>query len=95
MRTPVRKQPSPSLPILRRATQEYLKSFDGKVYSEKRPCPRCGSGNTIKKDSTTRIYCRLITRKGFVDVVVRVKRFQCKECGAKYGAKAPFYEGCG
>ena len=30
-----------------------------------------------------------------MDVVVRVKRFQCKECGAKYGAKAPFYEGCG
>lgn len=80
--------------ILRVAVQAYLSSFNNKFYSQRRPCPRCGSKNVVKRGTETRLFCKLIIEDGFVDVKVRVKRLQCKSCGANFYAEAPFYENC-
>lgn len=80
--------------ILRIAVQAYLSSYSNKLYSRKRPCPRCGSKKVVKRGTEAKLFCKLITENGFKDVKVRVKRLQCKECNAQFYAQAPFYENC-
>ncbi|MGQ9721320.1 MAG: hypothetical protein ACUVXA_08365 [Candidatus Jordarchaeum sp.] len=79
--------------ILRVAVQAYLSSYNNKLYSRKRPCPRCGSKNVVKRGTETRLFCKLIA-DGFEDVKVRGKRLQCMDCNAQFYAQAPFYKNC-
>jgi len=71
-----------------------VKLFDGRVYDERKDCPECGSTHVVRHDWYPRLFCKVILEDGrFSDVVVLVKRFVCKRCGAVFLADAPFYDG--
>jgi len=82
--------------LVRAAVIYYLiKLFDGRVYDERRACPSCGSSHVVRFDWAKRVFCKVIPEDGvFKDVVVLVKRFICRACGARFYAEAPFYEKC-
>nr|MDO8081495.1 hypothetical protein [Candidatus Freyarchaeota archaeon] len=70
MRPPAVKQLLPVMLILRIAVQAHLSSYNNKLYSQKRPCPRCGSKNVVKRGTETKLFCKLITENGFEDTGV-------------------------
>ena len=95
MRRPAKKQLPITLPVLRDAVTMFLQSYDNKTYSEKKPCPKCGSENVIKSGGIQpKIFCRIITKTGFKDITVWIKRLQCKNCKTSFYAQAPFYKNC-
>ncbi len=95
MRRPAEKQLSQIIPLLPEAVRKVLSEYHNKLYSEKRPCPNCGSENVVKRGTEPRIFCTLITENGYQDITVWVKRLQCKECNTQFYAQAPFYDNCG
>ena len=81
--------------LLRMAVVYYLvKLFDGRVYDECKDCPECGSTHVVRHDWYPRLFCKVILEDDrFRDVMVLVKRFVCKGCGAVFLADAPLYDG--
>lgn len=67
--------------------------FKDNFYDKPRACPRCGSSNRKKHKIEEKLFCKVITSKGFMDVYVYSQRFQCTDCKKTYLAKSPFYDG--
>ncbi len=81
--------------LLKRLIPEALiMKYDGMVYDERRPCPRCSCEESMRNDMKEKTFCTVITDDGFRDVRVGIKRFKCKRCGFVFEGKAPFYDGC-
>ena len=81
--------------ILKRLVPEALTmKYDGMVYDEPRPCPRCSCEDSMRHEMKEKTFCTVITDEGFKGVRVGVKRFKCKRCGFVFEGKAPFYDGC-
>jgi hypothetical protein len=78
--------------LLYKPTQEHLKSFQDDFYDQPRACPNCKSNNRKKVTVEEKILCIIIVNSKFKRITVFVLRFQCKDCGKTYYAKAPFYD---
>lgn len=79
--------------LLYKPIQEHLKNFEDDFYDKPRRCPRCNSNNRKKHTIERKLFCKLIIKKGFMDIYVYAQRFQCKDCNKTYLAKGPFYNG--
>jgi endogenous inhibitor of DNA gyrase (YacG/DUF329 family) len=64
--------------------------MEGVQFSDPGRCPRCG-GQVRGYDIRERIFVSLVENKTRRDIRVKVKRFECRECGKVSEAKAPFY----
>ena len=71
-----------------------LQEYQGKRYDDPPACPDCKSVERTRWDWEKRLFCIIITERGFQDISVRVKRYKCKTCGRVYPSRAPFYPDC-
>jgi hypothetical protein len=74
--------------------QALTSEYDNKLFKRAVRCPKCNSYRRTKYDTIKRIFCTLITKKGFREIKVSIARYKCKKCGYVYNAKSPFYPGC-
>lgn len=74
--------------------QALILEYDNKLFEKPIRCPKCNSYRRTKYDMIKRIFCMLITKKGFREIKVSIKRYKCKKCGYVYNAKSPFYPRC-
>ncbi len=96
MMPPKRKTlPSSSPDVLKKIIPEALAmKYQGMVYDESRPCPRCRCEDSTRYDMEDRTFCTTIVDGSFKQIDVGVKRFRCSGCGLVFEGKAPFYDGC-
>lgn len=93
MQMPHKKKINKITPVLLyKPTQQYLKEFQGDFYDKPRNCPRCRSNKRKKLTAEEKLFCIIIVNGKFKRITVFVQRFQCKDCGKTYIAKAPFYD---
>jgi rubredoxin len=87
--------PASSPDILKKLIPEALAiKYQGLVYDEARPCPRCGCEAVTRYDMEDRTFCTTIVDGSFEPIDARVKRFRCSRCRSVFEGKAPFYDGC-
>lgn len=78
--------------LLYKPVQGYLKEFQDDFYGKPRACPNCKSNKRKKAIVEEKLFCIIIVNSKFKRITVFVQRFQCKDCGKTYYAKAPFYD---
>lgn len=94
MQRPYKKKINKITPnLLYKPIQEHLKNFKDDFYDKPRKCPRCKSSNRKKHRIERKLFCKIITNKGFRDIYVYIQRYQCADCRKTYLARAPFYDG--
>ena len=70
--------------------QAGIGNLNGHLYTSLDACPSCG-GELTGYDTKQRYFITLAEPRGVRDIVVNVRRFQCRACGQVSPAKAPFY----
>lgn len=78
-------------PMLQALIQTAFLSVEGKEFSELQACPSCG-GPVAGYDWKDRKFATIIEDKTTRAIMVRVRRFKCRDCGRVSPAIAPFYE---
>jgi len=86
-RSPRRLRVPPMLPAL---VQTGFFSVDKKEFSQCAACPACG-GPVSGYDSKERKFATIRDGETSHDIMVTVRRFQCRQCGKISPARAPFY----
>ena len=79
-------------PMLTALVQAGFLSVDTRVFSECAACPACG-GPVFGYDSKGRKFATIREGDTVHDIMVTVRRFQCRQCGKISPARAPFYPG--
>lgn len=93
MQRPYKKKINKITPrLLYQPVQEQLKDFQDNFYGKPRACPNCKSSNRKKLAVEEKLFCIIVARGKFRRITVFILRFQCKDCGKTYYAKAPFYD---
>lgn len=77
-------------PMLQALIQTAVVSVDGKAFAELPACPACG-GAVAGYDWKDRKFATVRTEGEDRTVMVKVRRYQCRECGKISPARAPFY----
>jgi len=80
------------LPILADLIPTTLSAYDGILFDALECCPYCG-GDITDYDVRTKQFAVVSDGTTKKTIVVRVKRFQCKNCHAVVYAHQPFYPG--
>lgn len=94
MQSPHKKKINKLTPkLLHASIQKHLLQFEDDFYDKPRACPHCKSNCRKKHCVVKKLFCKIITIRGFRDIHVYVQMFHCKDCNNTYMAKAPFYEG--
>jgi hypothetical protein len=93
MQRPHKKKINKITPVLLcKPTQQYLEQFQDDYYDKPRKCPNCKSSNRKKLTVEEKLFCIVIVKGKFKRITIFALRFQCKDCGKTYYAKAPFYD---
>ena len=67
-------------------------AYEGKKYIDSgEKCPVCGSIHLKKTGFVDKLFAKFITPKGFVEMSVKLQRYQCNDCGEWWQALGPFY----
>jgi hypothetical protein len=77
-------------PMLAALVQTGFTAVDGMEFSRLDACPACG-GELSGYDTKERKFGTLATENGDREIRVRVKRYQCRQCGTVSPARSPFY----
>jgi hypothetical protein len=77
-------------PLVSDLVQTALSSLDGMEFTELRSCPTCG-GTVQGYDRKKKQFAVLREPTGERVIVVHVRRFRCRSCGALCYADDPFY----
>jgi hypothetical protein len=77
--------------MLQALIQTAFLSVEGKEFSELPACPSCG-GPVGGYDWKDRKFATIIEEGEARTIMVRVRRFRCRNCGRVSPAMAPFYE---
>jgi hypothetical protein len=77
-------------PMLQALIQTAFLSVEGKEFTELAACPSCG-GVVGGYDWKDRKFATIIEDEKNRNIMVRVRRFRCLDCGRVSLAKAPFY----
>ena len=77
-------------PLVSDLVQTALSSLDGMEFAELSSCPSCG-GTVQGYDRKKKQFCVLREPTGERVIIVYVKRFRCRSCGALCYADEPFY----
>jgi endogenous inhibitor of DNA gyrase (YacG/DUF329 family) len=75
-------------------SQAIRMEYQGKVYGEYGPCPRCGNEKSWAYDKKKKIFCKLITEGGFEDITITLVTRECSRCRKVFYPKSPYYPGC-
>lgn len=67
-----------------------LEAIDGTIFADPIDCPGCG-GRTSGYDIREKVFAPLLMNGERREIRVKVKRFECRECGNVSPANAPFY----
>lgn len=79
-------------PMLQALVQTGFSAVDGREFSVLDACPVCG-GEVTGYDRKQRKFATMLDEGRQKDIMVYVRRFRCRQCGAVSPAKAPFYPG--
>jgi hypothetical protein len=77
-------------PMLAALVQTGFTAVDGMEFSRLDACPGCG-GELSGYDTKVRKFATLATENGNKEILVKVKRYRCRQCGAVSPARSPFY----
>lgn len=77
-------------PMLAALVQTGFAAVDGMEFSRLDACPECG-GDLSGYDTKERKFATLATENGNKEIMVKVKRYRCRQCGAVSPARSPFY----
>jgi hypothetical protein len=76
--------------MLQALVQTAVLSVEGREFAELAACPSCG-GTVGGYDWKDRKFATVIDDEGPRPIMVRVRRFRCRDCGRVSPARAPFY----
>jgi len=68
--------------------------YQNKVYNEHGPCPHCGNEKSWAYCKKKKIFCRLIRKDGFEDIVITLVTRQCAKCRRTFYPQSPYYPNC-
>lgn len=77
-------------PMLAALVQTGFLAVDGMEFSRLDVCPACG-GELSGYDTKERKFGTLATENGNREIRVKVRRYQCRQCGIVSPARSPFY----
>jgi hypothetical protein len=77
-------------PMLAALVQTGFTAVDGMEFSRLDACPGCG-GELSGYDTKERKFATLATENGNKEIMVKVKRYRCRQCGTVSPARSPFY----
>ena len=77
-------------PMLQALVQTGFSAVDGREFSVLDACPGCG-GEVTGYDRKRRKFATVLDEGRKKEIMVHVRRFRCRQCGAISPAKAPFY----
>ncbi len=67
--------------------------YEGKVFDDKKSCPRCGSSKIVKLGRKEKVFATVITDEGFKEIKVKLQKYRCNDCHYYFVSDGPFYEG--
>jgi len=76
--------------MLQALVQTGFSAVDGREFSVLDACPGCG-GEVTGYDRKRRKFATVLDEGRKKEIMVHVRRFRCRQCGAISPAKAPFY----
>jgi hypothetical protein len=76
--------------MLTALVQTGFTAVDGMEFSRLDACPACG-GELSGYDTKKRKFATLATENGNKEIMVKVKRYKCRQCGTVSPARSPFY----
>jgi hypothetical protein len=77
-------------PMLQALVQTAVFSVEGREFAELAACPSCG-GPLGGYDWKDRKFATVIDEEELRPIMVRVRRFRCRDCGRVSPSRAPFY----
>jgi hypothetical protein len=77
-------------PMLAALVQTGFTAVDRMEFSRLDACPGCG-GELSGYDTKERKFATLATENGNKEIMVKVKRYRCRQCGTVSPARSPFY----